>query len=100
MWIGVEIGGTKLQVAVANGAGEIREIWRATVDTGRGGEGIRHCLAEEIPLLTARFSGDLGPLKGLASAMAGRSIRPQALPFVLTRSKVGKMFPWQDFWLM
>ena len=44
MWIGVEIGGTKLQVAVANGAGEIREIWRATVDTGRGGEGIRHCL--------------------------------------------------------
>ena len=61
MWIGVEIGGTKLQVAVANGAGEIREIWRATVDTGRGGEGIRHCLAEEIPLLAARFSGDLGP---------------------------------------
>ena len=71
MWIGVEIGGTKLQVAVANGAGEIREIWRATVDTGRGGEGIRHCLAEEIPLLAARFSGDLGPLKGVGVGYGG-----------------------------
>ena len=71
MWMGVEIGGTKLQVAVANDAGEIGEIWRATVDAGRGGEGIRHRLAQEIPSLTARFSGQFGTLKAIGVGYGG-----------------------------
>ncbi len=71
MWMGVEIGGTKLQVAVANDAGEIGEIWRATVDAGRGGEGIRHRLAQEIPSLIARFSGQFGTIKAIGVGYGG-----------------------------
>lgn len=71
MLMGVEIGGTKLQVAVADDSGAIREIWRATVDAVSGGEGIRRRLADEIPSLAARFANAFGPLKAIGVGYGG-----------------------------
>jgi len=41
MLIGVEIGGTKLQVALGNGPTDLVHRWRAKVNPEAGGEGIR-----------------------------------------------------------
>ncbi len=71
MLMGVEIGGTKLQVAVADDSGAIREIWRATVDATSGGQGIRDRLAEEIPALVAKHVPDHGPLKAVGVGYGG-----------------------------
>ncbi len=47
-YLAVEIGGTKLQVALGDGAGLIEERWRAEVRPEWGGEGIREQLAKII----------------------------------------------------
>lgn len=71
MLMGIEIGGTKLQVAVTGNDGGIREIWRATVDPALGGEGIRQTLSAEIPVLARRFESLLGPLKAIGVGYGG-----------------------------
>ena len=43
-YLGIEIGGTKLQVVAGNIPGQIRKRWRFTVDASRGGVGIREQL--------------------------------------------------------
>jgi glucokinase len=45
-YIGIEIGGTKLQAAAGGGDGRIRERFRAVVDRARGAAGIREAIAE------------------------------------------------------
>jgi len=49
--IGIEIGGTKLQLVAGRGDGVIRERRRFTVDRARGGEGIREQIAQALPEL-------------------------------------------------
>jgi glucokinase len=39
-YLGIEIGGTKLQIVAGDGDGRITRRWRATVDRERGGPGI------------------------------------------------------------
>ena len=41
LYLGIEIGGTKLQIVLGEGTGHIRRRWRKSVDRSRGGEGIR-----------------------------------------------------------
>ena len=48
-FIGVEIGGTKLQVVAGDGSGSIVDRRRLTVDPAAGGEGIRRQIAEALP---------------------------------------------------
>jgi glucokinase len=43
--IGIEIGGTKLQVVIGNAGGSIEQRWRFDVHPEKGGEGIREQLA-------------------------------------------------------
>ncbi len=71
MRMGVEIGGTKLQVAVADECGNIKNVWRQTVDSSGGGEWIRQRLALEIPLLAARHQGQLGQLEAIGVGYGG-----------------------------
>jgi len=47
--IGIEIGGTKLQLARAEGAGPISERRKLEVDSARGAEGIREQIASALP---------------------------------------------------
>ena len=49
--LGIEIGGTKLQLVLGSEDGVIRERRRLDVEPGRGGEGIREQLATTIPEL-------------------------------------------------
>src|SRR5215208_4526741 len=50
--LGIEIGGTKLQIVQGDAAGTIRRRWRATVDRQRGGPGILDQLRTGIAELT------------------------------------------------
>ena len=49
--IGIEIGGTKLQLVVGDHRGNIVDRRRYTVDSKAGGEGIRHQIAGALPEL-------------------------------------------------
>ena len=50
--LGIEIGGTKLQIAVGDRAARIVERHRFTVDPALGAAGIRRCLADALTRLT------------------------------------------------
>ncbi len=49
--LGIEIGGTKLQLVAGDASGRITERLRFTVDRASGGEGIRQRIAEALPAL-------------------------------------------------
>ncbi|MHB8521931.1 MAG: ROK family protein [Limisphaerales bacterium] len=52
-YLGIEIGGTKLQIASGTGAGEILHRRRLTVDPKKGGAGIRQQIEGTLPELLA-----------------------------------------------
>ncbi len=54
MFLGIEIGGTKLQIGLGQGDGKILTLWRGSVDATAGGEGIRAQIGAAIPELLAR----------------------------------------------
>jgi glucokinase len=51
MFLGIEIGGTKLQLGLGEGDGTLRARWRGDVDVQAGGEGIRRQILEAVPSL-------------------------------------------------
>lgn len=51
MYLGIEIGGTKLQLGIGAGDGEIRALWRGAVDPAGGGDGIRRQIQAAWPEL-------------------------------------------------
>ncbi len=53
-FLGIEIGGTKLQVVAGTGAGTIVDRRRFEVDSKAGGQGIREQIASVLPDLIAR----------------------------------------------
>src|SRR5271157_799771 len=50
-YAGIEIGGTKLQLVVGDGAGHIRERRKLEVQPARGAQGIRAQLRRALPRL-------------------------------------------------
>src|SRR5580658_9302132 len=54
--LGVELGGSKLQIHVGNRRAQITERTRFDVDASQGAAGIRSQLKRAIPELTARFA--------------------------------------------
>jgi glucokinase len=50
-YLGIEFGGTKLQVAAGTGEGRIHQRWRYAVAREQGGEGIRARLEKELPAI-------------------------------------------------
>lgn len=65
-YIGIEIGGTKLQVVVGTESGRILDRIRTQVDVGAGGVGIRNKIAEALPLLLGRH-----PVKAVGVGFGG-----------------------------
>lgn len=60
-FLGIEIGGTKLQVVAGDGSGRILERRRFAVAPDRGGEGIRAQIAGALPdLMTAHRPAGIG----------------------------------------
>ncbi|NMD35021.1 MAG: ROK family protein [Planctomycetes bacterium] len=74
--LGIEIGGTKIQLCVGTAGGAIVARERFTVDLGRGADGIRDEIARRAPALCRRFdtravgAGFGGPVH----SAAGRTI--------------------------
>lgn len=65
-FLGIEIGGTKLQIVQGDGDGTITRRWRHTVDSGQGGEGIRQHIAQ-----TLRSIADLERVAGVGVGFGG-----------------------------
>src|SRR5438270_5612959 len=51
MLLGIEIGGTKLQLGVGEGDGKLAGLWRGRIDPARGPEGIRQQIVAAVPHL-------------------------------------------------
>lgn len=54
MFLGIEIGGTKLQIGVGPGDGTLASLWRGSVDVAAGADGIRQQITNAVPELLER----------------------------------------------
>src|SRR5437868_2943637 len=71
MYLGIEIGGTKLQLGVGAADGDLAGLWRGTVDVAAGPEGIRRQITAAVPELLARAGIDRARLKGVGIGFGG-----------------------------
>lgn len=69
--LGVEIGGTKLQLAISTRDGEILEILQGSVNAEIGAPGIRDWLEHNIPAMYSRASDLNGELVALGCGFGG-----------------------------
>jgi glucokinase len=71
MYLGIEIGGTKLQIGLGAGDGALLGLWRGTVDVAAAGEGIRKQILAAIPELldSAKITSD--QLRGVGIGFGG-----------------------------
>lgn len=71
MFLGIEIGGTKLQIGLGRGDGVIASLWRGTVTAADGGAGIRKQIAFAVPELLQKAGVDRGALRGVGVGFGG-----------------------------
>src|SRR5207245_10996969 len=71
MFLGIEIGGTKLQLGIGLGDGARAGLWRDTVDVAAGPEGIRRQITAGVPELLAKAGIDRSRLKGVGIGFGG-----------------------------
>lgn len=71
MFLGIEIGGTKLQLGLGHGDGHIAALWRGTVVPASGGEGIRQQIEAAIPELLAKANVERSALVGIGIGFGG-----------------------------
>ena len=71
MFLGIEIGGTKLQLGVGHGDGQIVKLWRGKVDALAGGEGIRAQILAAVPELLADAGLEKAALRGIGVGFGG-----------------------------
>jgi glucokinase len=67
VWLGIEIGGTKLQLGVGAGEGSgLAELVRRDVDRSQGADGILRSIEESVSLLQGRH-----PVRGIGFGFGG-----------------------------
>jgi glucokinase len=71
MYLGLEIGGTKLQLGLGRGDGAIDALWRGTVNPAKGSEGIRRQIVDVVPLLLAKVNIASAALRGVGIGFGG-----------------------------
>jgi len=71
MFVGIEIGGTKLQLGLGRGDGAILHLWRGAVDAAAGGGRIRRQIAAAVPELLKPAGIDLAQLRGIGVGFGG-----------------------------
>jgi glucokinase len=71
MYLGIEIGGTKLQLGVGRGDGQIVKLWRGKVDALAGGEGIRQQILAAVPELLDSYGQGKSDLCGIGVGFGG-----------------------------
>ncbi len=76
MFLGIEIGGTKLQLGLGRGDGILTSVWRGVVNPAEGGEGIRKQIVAAIPELLATASAVKSDLQGIGIGFGGPTDDP------------------------
>jgi glucokinase len=71
MYLGIEIGGTKLQLGLGDGLGAIHALWRGTVVPADGADGIRQQISDAIPQLLANAKWERADLQGVGIGFGG-----------------------------
>jgi glucokinase len=71
MFLGIEIGGTKLQLGIGPDDGKLRGLWRGTVDVAAGPEGIRRQIRAAVPELLDSAGIERGELRGVGIGFGG-----------------------------
>ncbi len=71
MFIGIEIGGTKLQLGLGPGDGTMVQLWRGSVDPSAGGAGIRRQIKSAVPELLDRQGLSLKQARGFGIGFGG-----------------------------
>jgi len=71
MYLGIEIGGTKLQLGVGRGDGTLEALWRGAVDSAAGGEGIRRRIVTAVPELLTTAGLTHADLRGAGVGFGG-----------------------------
>jgi glucokinase len=71
MFLGIEIGGAKLQIGVGQGDGELLGLWRGAVVASAGGEGIRKQIAAAVPELLTTAAVEYSDLRGIGVGFGG-----------------------------
>src|SRR5437588_8076004 len=92
MYLGIEIGGTKLQLGVGPGDGTLRGLWRGDVDANAGGESIRSQIILAVPELLAKAAIDRSQVRGAGIGFGGPV--DDTTRSVLKSHQVGG---WEDF---
>jgi glucokinase len=92
MYLGIEIGGTKLQLGLGQGDGVIDALWRGTVDPAEGSEGIRRQIVAAVPQLLAQANIARDALRGVGIGFGGPV--DDATRTVITSHQIAG---WDDF---
>lgn len=71
MFLGIEIGGTKLQLGLGPGDGTLMALWRGDVVASQGAEGIRRQITEAVPELLSQAKLERSVLKGVGIGFGG-----------------------------
>ena len=71
MYLGIEIGGTKLQLGIGPADGTLRALWRDKVDPAQGAEGIRSRIERGLPEVLAQAGLERSGLKGVGIGFGG-----------------------------
>lgn len=71
MYLGIEIGGTKLQLGLGRGDGALVGLWRGFVQREAGGEGIRQQIITALPQLLIQAHVERPQLRGIGIGFGG-----------------------------
>jgi glucokinase len=71
MFLGIEIGGTKLQLGIGPGDGTLAALWRGTVEPARGADGIRRQIVQAVPELLDQAKLTRDRLRGVGVGFGG-----------------------------
>jgi glucokinase len=71
MFLGIEIGGTKLQLGLGLGDGVLRGLWRGDVDVQSGADGIRRRILEAVPALLNQSGIDRAAVQRVGIGFGG-----------------------------
>jgi glucokinase len=71
VFLGIEIGGTKLQLGIGPDDGVLRALWRGAVDVAAGPEGIRRQITAAVPELLHKAGVERGRLRGVGIGFGG-----------------------------
>ena len=92
MFLGIEIGGTKLQLGLGRGDGAIAAVERTHVEPGAGAAGIRHEIVRLVPALLAHAGLRRQDIRGVGIGFGG-PVRPESGTVVKSHQIAG----WDEF---